>query len=507
MAHPNTITVGSIGDAQRLLPPLASDSASADISGWVFNGLVKYDPDLQLVGDLAESFEASPDCRVITFHLRKGVRWHDGRPFTAEDVRFTYEVMINPQVATPYSGDFERIESLEILDPYTVRVRYREPFAPGVASWGMGILPRHLLEGEEINTTKFNRQPIGTGPYKFQEWIPGQRIVLVANDDYFEGRPHIDRYIYRIIPDTATMFLELQSGGIDTMGLRPVQYQRQTHTRLFRKNFNKFRYPAFAYTYLGYNLKDPRFQDPRVRRAIAHAIDKKAIIEGVLLGLGRPATGPFPPESWAYNPQVKDYVYDPEKAKHLLEAAGWKDRDGDGILEKDGRPFEFTLMTNQGNRERAKVAELIQQFLARVGIRVHIKIVEWQAFLHEFIDKRRFEAIILGWSLGRDPDVYDIWHSSKTREGEFNFISYQNPEVDRLLEEGRRTCDQQRRKEIYWKIHEILAQDQPYTFLYYPDALPIVHKRFQGIQPTALGIWYNFPEWYVPKNWRELLQE
>jgi peptide/nickel transport system substrate-binding protein len=504
--NPNTITLGSIGDAQRLIPMLASDGASADISGWIFNGLIKYDKNLRLVGDLAESFEASSDCRRVTFHLRKGVQWQDGVEFTAEDVLFTYHKMMDPNVATPYRGDFERVEKITVPDPYTVEIRYKEPFAPGLASWGIGIIPKHLLEGRDLNTDEFNRKPVGTGPFKMKEWVTGQKIVLAANDGYFEGRPPLDEFIYRIIPDNATMFLELKAGGLDFMGLSPIQHQRQTDTDEFKRRFTKYRYPAFAYTYLGYNLQDPRFADRRVRQALAMAIDKRAIIEGVQLGLGRPATQPVPPESWAYQPDVTPLEYDPERAIRLLAEAGWTDTDGDGLLNQNGQPFRFTIMTNQGNEERAKSAEIIQQSLKKVGIEVSIRIVEWQAFLHQFIDKRRFEAIILGWSLGRDPDSFDIWHSSKTKEGEFNFVSYNNPEVDRLLLEGRRTCDQEQRKKIYSRIHERIAEDQPYTFLYYPDSLPILHKRFKGVEPSPIGILYNLHQWRVPQNSAEWYQ-
>src|SRR3990172_1677429 len=190
--NPNTVTVGSIGEAQRLLPMLASDSASGDISGWVFNGLVKYDKHLNLIGDLAESFEASDDCLTVTFHLRKGVQWQDGKELTAEDVLFTYQKMIDPNVATPYSGDFERVAKVDASHPYTLKVTYKEPFAPGLASWGIGIIPKHLLSGVDLNTTDFNRKPIGTGPYKMKEWVTGQKIVLAANDHYFEGRPKVE---------------------------------------------------------------------------------------------------------------------------------------------------------------------------------------------------------------------------------------------------------------------------------------------------------------------------
>jgi peptide/nickel transport system substrate-binding protein len=497
--RPFDITVGFGADAKRLLPPLASDSASGEISGLIFNGLTKYDRDIRIIGDLAESWEIKEKGLEIIFHLRKNVRWHDGVEFTADDVIFTYKTVTDPKIPTPYGSIYGPVEYVEAIDKYTVRVRYKEPFAPALESWGMGIIPKHILEGKDITSEEFNRKPIGTGPYKMKEWITGQKIVLEAFDDYFEGRPRINRYIARIIPDQATTFLELKFGGIDYMALTPPQYKLQSDTPLFRRYFQKFRYPAFGYTYLGYNLLDPRFADRRVRRALSHAINKKDIIDGVLLGYGTPCTGPFPPESWAYNPDVRDIEYNPEKARNLLIEAGWK-MGKDGIFYKDGRPFRFTVLVNQASDVRIKTAQIIKENLKKVGVIMDIKVLEWQALLHEFIDKKRFEAVILGWALSRDPDIYDIWHSSKTKEGEFNFISYKNDEIDRLLVEGRRTFDHDKRKRIYHEIHRILAEEQPVTFLFVPDALPVLHKRFKGVEKAPLGIWYDFIHWYVPAN-------
>jgi peptide/nickel transport system substrate-binding protein len=497
--QPNAITVGTLADAKRLIPIFASDSASAEISGWIYNGLTKYDKNLRITGDLAESWDISPDGLQIIFHLKKGVLWHDGIEFTADDVIFTYNTVINPKIPTPYSSNFGPVKTVEKIGRYTVKVIYSEPFAPALESWGMGIIPKHILDNIDITNEYYSRYPIGTGPYKLKEWITGQKIVLEAFDKYFEGRPKIDKYIARVIPDTATMFLELKFGGIDFMGLTPPQYKLQANTEFFDKYFQKFRYPSFGYTYLGYNLLDPMFSDKRVRQAITYAINKKDIIEGVLLGYGTPCTGPFPPESWAYNPNVKDYPYDPGKARELFKEAGWEEGK-DNILEKNGKPFEFTVLVNQGNEERLKTAQIIKENLKRVGIRINIKVLEWQAMLHEFIDKKRFEAVILGWALSRDPDIYDIWHSSKTKEGEFNFISFKDTEVDKLLIEGRRTFDFEERKKIYQRIHEILAEEQPCTFLYVPDALPVLHKRFQGVKKAPIGIWYDFIHWHVPKN-------
>lgn len=496
--NPNTFVEASIGDARRLNPVVANDSASGTVNDQIFNGLVKYDKNIQLVGDLAERWTVTNHGKAITFYLRKGVRWHDGVEFTAEDCLFTYRKFVDPNVATPYSSSYMDIKKAEVVDKYTFRVTYKEPFSPALESWAAGMIPKHLLEDKDINTDRFNRNPVGTGPYKFKEWTAGQKIVLDANDQYFEGRPNIDQFIYRIIPDSSTMFQELLSGGVDMMGLTPLQYLRKSETRRIKENYNKFRYPANAYTYMGYNLNEPLFNTIKVRQALSYAINRKSIIDGVLLGLGKPCTGPFSYVSWAYNPDAKTYDYDPERARRMLAEEGWSDTNGDGVLEKNGKPFRFTIMTNQGNTERIRTAEIIQQNLKAVGIDVNIRVMEWQAFLEQ-IDKRSFDAIILGWSMGRDPDLYDIWHSSKTKKGEYNFIGYKNPEVDRLLVEGRRTFDMERRKKIYYRIHAILAEEQPYAFLYVPDALPIVQKRFKGIEVAPLGIMYNFREWYVER--------
>ncbi len=497
-AFGDTIIMGSIGDASNLLPVLASDSASSDINGLVYNGLVRYDKDFQIEGDLAESWDISADNLTFTFHLRKGILWHDGAPLTSADVLFTYQIYIDPQTPTAYAERYKQVKKAEAPDPYTFRVTYEKPLAPALISWGMQVLPKHLLEGQDVTKSPLTRAPIGTGPYKFKEWLPGEKIVLEANPDYYEGAPYIKRVLYRIIPDPSTMFLELQSGGLDYMGLTPLQYSKQTDTLAFKRRFNKYRYPSSAYTYLGFNMRRPLFKDKRVRQALTHAINKQEIIDGVLLGLGQVATGPYKPGSWPYNPDVARYPYDPEKAKAMLAEAGWRDTDGDGILDKNGKPFAFTIVTNQGNDQRSKSGEIIQRRLKEVGIDVKLRVIEWASFLKEFINPGNFDATILGWTVPPDPDSYNVWHSSKTKLGELNFVNFQSAEVDQLLETGRRTLDQAERKKLYDRFQEILAEEQPYTFLYVPDALPVVASRFRGVEPAAAGIMHNFIEWYVP---------
>ncbi|HAR95458.1 MAG TPA: peptide-binding protein [Deltaproteobacteria bacterium] len=498
-AYGDTLITSSIGEASNLIPILASDSASHDIAGYIYNGLVKYDKDLHIVGDLSESWDFSPDKLSITFHLRKNIRWHDGKPFTARDVLYTYKVIVDPKTPTPYSGDFLMVKKAEMLDDYTFRVTYGEPFAPALLSWAVSILPHHLLEGHDITASPLSRHPIGTGPYRFREWIGGDRLVLEANGDYFEGRPYMGRHVTRVIPDPATMFLELKNNGIDMASLTPLQYVKQTDYPKFNRQFNKFKYLSFSYVYLGYNLKHPFFRDKRVRQAITYAIDKQEIVDGILLGQGVAAEGPYKPDMWAFNPKIEKHPFDPGKARTLLGQAGFM-KGPDGRLWKDGKAFEFTILCNQGNEVRIRCAELIQQRLASLGITVKIRVIEWASFVNQYIDRRNYEAVILGWTISQDPDIFDIWHSSKQNPKELNFMGFENREVDDLLVRARRTFDQEERRRCYWKIQDILSEEQPYTFLFIPYATLAVHKRIKGIEPAAAGIGYNFREWFVPEG-------
>ena len=504
-AYGDTFIESLIGNISGLIPNVLSDGPSFEIGSMLYSGLVTRDKDLNVIGELAESWTFSQDCLDLTFKLRRNVRWHDGRPFTASDVLFTYETMIHPKTPTAYREDFKAVADVAAPDPYTVRVHYRQPYAKALQSWGLWMLPRHLLEsyvreGRLREAPQNRSNPVGTGAYRFGEWKPGEKVVLVANPDYFEGRPHLGRVVYRIIPSQATIFLELKAKGVDAAGLTALQFKRQTEYPAFRKAYHKYEYPANAYTYLGFNLKDPRFADRRVRQAIAHAINKRELIDGVLLGLGREATGPYKPGTWAHNPDVPTYPYDMAKARALLAAAGWTETNADGVLVRNDQPFTFELLTNQGNDERKKVAEIVQASLKELGIQVDIRVIEWASLLKEYIKKRRFEAIILGWGIGLDPDQYEIWHSSKTGPDELNHISYANPEVDALLEQGRTSCRQAERKKFYDRLQTILAEDQPIVFLYFRDALPVVSSRVRGIVPAPSGIRYNFNEWYVPTH-------
>jgi len=278
-----TIVFSSIGDASYLNPVLAGDSASAEINDLVYNGLVKYDKNLVLTGDLAQSWEVSDGGKTIIFKLRENVKWHDGEPFTSSDVVFTYKCLISPDIISPRSGRFKMIRSVTAPDDYTLIVKYERPYSPALESWGLGIIPEHIFDKGDFHKNPANRNPVGTGAYKFVKWVSGEKIILKKNMKYFGETGNITRIIYRIIPDSSVQFLELKKQGIDSMGLTPHQYKFKTDGEEFNRNYNKFRYPALQYAYMGYNLTNPLFKDKRVRRAITRAIDKKAIVDSVLL--------------------------------------------------------------------------------------------------------------------------------------------------------------------------------------------------------------------------------
>ena len=498
-ASGGSIFFGTIGEASNLIPYLTSDSASHEVADLIYTAPLRYNKDLQPEPWAAESWSMEDGGKRMRFTLRKGILWEDGQELTAEDVAFTCKLAADPATGSPYAEDFLRIKELRVIDRYTFEVRYDQFFARAVSTWMNPILPKHILEGQNIRSTPFARKPMGAGPYRLKSWEPGSRIVLEASPTYFAGKPRIDEVVYRIIPDNATMFMETRAGRLDVMDLSPLQYLRQTSGPEWQSRFHKFRYIASVYIFLGFNLEHPFFKDVRVRRAISMAIDREGIIKGVLLGQGVPAFGPFKPGSWPYHPGLKPMPRNIAAARALLAEAGFADHNGDGLLDRDGQPLAFTILTNQGNEQRILAATVMQSQLREVGIDVHIRTVEWAAFIREFVNKGRFDAVLLGWTIPQDPDLFSVWHSSQTFEGGLNFTHYRNPEVDKLLEEAQSTPDQKKRAELYYRIQEIFDAEQPCCFLFVPYALPVVQRRFQGIEPALAGIMYNFEKWWIPK--------
>lgn len=493
----------SIGDASNLIPMIAGDASSHAIAGQLYLSLLKYDKDLNLVGQLAESWDIAEDNKTITFHLRQGLKWTDGKPFSSDDCIFTLALMQDEKTQSAYKSDYMLISGFEAPDAHTFTVRYKEAFSPALSSWAsLAILPKHVFAGEDIMQTTLSRKPEATiGPYLLSDWQSQQSILMRANPGYFDGTVWIGERLTRIIPDRATQFLELSAQRLDSITLSPMQYTRLFDTKpVLKANYNRYKYLDFVYTYLGFNLKREPFNDVRVREAIAFAVDRQELVDGVLLGLGETIASPYKPGTHWVNKQLKPRPYDPEQAKALLAQAGWQDSDGDGILDKNGKPLSFTVLTNNGNKQRADAVTIMQQRLRKVGIDIKVRLVEWSAFIENFINKRNFDAVVLGWSLSPDPDQYSIWHSSQTGARQFNFLSYSNPRVDAALDSARRIFDRDQRKQQYDIMQEEIYKDVPMVFLFAPYSLPVIHKRIRGIKPAPAGIGYNSEHWYVPQE-------
>jgi peptide/nickel transport system substrate-binding protein len=492
------LVFASIGEPLNLIPAISSDSASHEIAGFVYNGLITLDKDMNIIGDLAKSWEVSKDNLTIIFHLRDDVVWHDGAPFTAEDVLFTYRFMIDNTTPTAYDKDFRMVSSVEAPDTYTVKISYTEPYSPALPGWGIWIMPKHLLEGTPATKSSLQRSPIGTGPYIFKEWNNGF-ITLTANPKFYKGKPHIDKVMFRYFTDQSAAFMELLNGGVDVNPLTPAQYAKQTANDRFRSQYKTYSHLASAYTYIGYNLRRQPFDDKRVRQALSYATPVDNIIDSVMQTYAIPAVGPYKPGTIWHNNDLAAYPLDLTKARELLKQAGYRKNDK-GILMKDGKPLEVELLTNT-NTTRQQIAEIIQNGWKELGITVTIRVLEWGTFLNEHVHKGDFDAVILGWTIVTDPDISSIFHSEECKLGAtLNFICYKNPDADAIFDKAIRTFNMEERRGYYDRIQEILAEDQPYTFLYVPYELYAVSSRIRGVKPAPAGILYNIEEWYVPKE-------
>lgn len=496
------------GEPTGLIFMVSGESASLAISSYIFNSLLKYNANLDLEGELAESWSISSDQKTITFKLRPNLKWADGKPLTSADILFTWQLVTAEKTRSPYASDFQLVKKAETPDPQTFRVTYAQAYAPALDSWsGLQILPRHRLKGQDIHTTAFAHKPVGSHHYQLDKWNHGENIKLSRNVNAVLGQANIDKLVTRIIPDNSAQFLELMAGNIDSMGLDPIKYSRIIPARpALKKKLNLYKELGNSYTYLGFNLKHKPFDDIRVRKAINYAIDKQEIIDGVYLGLGINISSPYKPGTRWSNPNLQPYDYNPNLARSLLKEAGFTDTDSDGILDRDGKPFAFEIITNQ-NKEREKSAVIIQRRLKEVGIDVKIRAIEWASFISRFINTGDFDVVILGWGLGLDPDQYNIWHSSQQATGQFNFIGYHNPKVDKLLEQGRTEMNPDIRMEIYHAFAKELLNDSPVVYLSAGYGLTAIHKRVQGIivPIPAAGVGYDSHKWYIPQTLRRNL--
>jgi ABC-type transport system substrate-binding protein len=435
---------------------------------------------------------------IIIFNLREGVKFHDGHEFDSGDVKFTYEAIMNSQNLSPRTADYEPVKRVDILEKYKVKVVYKRLYSPAFGTWGMGMLPEHLLNAEAIKkeaeskdeepekfsmrNSDFNRHPVGTGPFVFREWKSDQFITLDRNEEYWEGAPNYKSFTYRIIPDILTQEMEFYGGAIDDYSAAPHQVARLKSDAKYQ-NFSGL---SFGYSYIGYNMRRDLFKDKRVRKALGMAIDTKNIIRYVLYDQAENITGPFVKQTDYYDKGIKPLTYDPEGALKLLREVGWK-KNSDGWLEKDGQRFAFTLITNGGNDIRKSIMTIAQNSWRRIGIDVKTNIVEWAVFIGKHVNTGNFDTLILGWSMGIDPDLYQIWHSSQTNPQQLNFVGFKNKEADDLIVKIRQEYDYNKQVEYSHQLHRIIADEQPYTFLYVRKWTALLDKKIAILERMPAG--------------------
>jgi len=518
---------GSSADASILNPILAADAASFDILGWFFPGLLGQDPFSGAIvpTEMAESWDVSEDGLVWTFHLQDGVMWSDGEQVTADDFKFTYDAIASDLVETPRKANLDNIESIEVLDPLTIRVTYGEVKCDALNNLSLGWLPSHLYAEDfsDVMDTPLNEAPaVSAGPFVFNEWTRDDNATVLRNDTYWKGAPNMDGWIYKIVPDPGARLAQLQTGELDLIGVQPEQLT----TVQLDSSLNLHTFKDDGYSYIGLNLANPENpqagqdeegnlieQDPHpilgdlaVRQAIAHALDYETIISKVYLGQGyQIASNVLPAVGWAHDPSIQPYAFDTELAARILEAAGWTDSDADGVREcngcttaEQGATLKIKLQTNAGNTTREDLGALVQDQLNSIGFDIQFEAIEFGTLVQELLGQT-FEMVIIGWTgLGTDPNDDSFWHSKFDTPGSgFNFVSYQNARIDELLEQGVSVpgCAPEDRAPLYQEIQQIIHDDIPYVFVTGSVGNTGFSGKFNGTDPGPWSFYHNIQTW------------
>lgn len=483
-----------------------TDNASWIASSMICEGLLQTDNyTLKLEPCLAESWDLSPDQLVYTYHLRHGVKWHDGEPFTADDVKFTFDKLMDPKTDdAPLRSYFNSVKSCEIIDPYTVRfVTTQRYFKMKEVIGTLTIVPRHAFEkgDPDFNKNAFGRHPIGTGPYKFVRWDTGAQVVLERNDDYWGGPIHYPkRLVFQIIQEPYVAGQLLKKGDIDVFdGVSPIQWERELKGSRAMDHLREVVYDYPVYTYLGFNLREPMFGDIRVRHAIDLLLPRDEILKEVYLNLyATKCSGYDPPSSINYNHDVAPTPNDPALAGQLLTEAGWKNDHGDGYLYRDGRKLSFTLLYPSGNSNTEKLVELIQEALAKGGIEMKLSRLDFPQLIEQ-VDDWKFDAMVGGWGLDINGDPSQLWSSSEAdKKDSSNFIGFKDPAADALIAEGRLEYDDDKRAAIYRRLHKLIHDDYPVCFLFNPRDIMIRSDRFQNVKIFAPRPCFDISTWWVP---------
>ena len=463
------VTVAVLSSPNSLDPRIGSDETSQRVHQLVYDYLLALDDQLRVVGGLASSWEQADPLTYI-IHLRKGVKFHDGHELTADDVVFTFGCFIDPAFVSPRKGAYRTLDRVEAVDPYTVRFTLKEPFGSFPIQLVMPVVPKGA--GPELRD-----HPIGTGPYKFVSFAVDDNVTLTAFPDYFRGKPANDGIVLKVVPDEIMRALELRKGSVDMVvnDLSPdVIYQLAAE-----KSVTIAESPGTDYAYVGINMRDAVLKDRRVRYALGYAIDRQAIVDHLRRGLARPAIGILPPASWAYDEHVFQFTHDPAKARALLEEAGYRDPDGDGPEPR--LRLSLKVSTNEFIRLQAAV---IQQDLKQVGIDLDVRSYEF-ATLYADVLKGNFQLFTLQWVGVSDPDMLRrVFHSKQMPPNGFNRGYYENPEVDRLIDEAMAATSDADRRRLYVDAQRLLAEDAPYISLWYKTNVAVSRTQIEGVKLT-----------------------
>jgi len=483
------------------------------INDLIYDALIGFDDTLAVVPELAESWEVSEDNLTITFKLRENAVFHDGHPVTAEDVEFTFTSMCHPEyqgvryqnfaqilgAEAYHNGEADSVEGIKVIDEHTISFTLAEPFSPFLVRLGFGILPKHLLKDvppAEMPAHAFNKNPVGCGPFKFTKYETDQYIELTAFGDYYVAdRPYLDRIIYKILNQDVAL-AQLEKGEVDCINVDPADIEAVQEL----SGIHMTEYADLGYQYMGMNATRDFFADAKVRQAFVYAINRQAIVDQLLVGHGEVLNAPMPRCSWAFSEKMNTYDYDPDKAQALLAEAGWTDSDGDGILDKDGKPFAIELLYPSGNKVREASAPVIQADLKKIGVDVTLNMLEFATLVPRIFEERDFDCYLMGWSLSIDPDPTTIWHSSQSEPGGWNPVGFVSEESDRLMKEATLVYDKAQRSK-YYEEWQVLVNDWcPYVFLYSINEIWAINDRVENLVPGAQGFAWNCTEWWIPED-------
>lgn len=448
-----TLVVGTDVDAGTLDPRLARDSTAYRTADLVYAGLVHITPKLEPVPDLAESWE-TPDPQTFIFKLRPDLKFSDGSPLTADDVVFTYTTLLKPDFSSPIRALFTPVKTVTAVDAQTVKFELSAPYAPLLTYLDVGIVSKKAAEsGQDIST-----KPIGAGPMKLASWNRGSEIVLEANANYWRGAPTVDKVTLKIIGDNSARAQAFEAGDLDVI---QSPLSPQDITRLAGDDrFGNVKMAGLGVTYLNFNTKDPLLAEPKMRQALSMLVDQQTIVNDIYQGVDQVASSLILPASWAYSAEIKQPTFNVEGAVKLLNELGWKDSNGDGILDKDGKPLTITLATHSEDPNRVQTLEFMQAIFQQAGVEAKAQISDWPSFSTNYVQQGKHQIALLGWLNIVDPDR--LMYAQFTTGGPTNWGGYSNPEVDTLLNAGRSTLDQAKRIEAYQKAATILANDLPY---------------------------------------------